>query len=991
MKKNIKNAIAILTSCIFFTGLISCSNIFADKKTQEASFVTDSPVLCIHFDAAERTAKPVLSKNEIPELTEITISIQDDEGDVPVELSYFSKYSDMNAAEGVPYIKLPYKYSYDASKKRYNFIITAKKGASGFYGKTAKPVELVKGNNDVSIEMKLNGLGKGAAGFIINLDYSNVTNKDFVTNAHVELFGEIDGQSGSETPLSVYDYTVKDNPQAFNDAGFTFAVDNITTSNYTAKIQLFAENVLLYSCVEAIELSASLKSCSTIPVTKFKKVYKLTYNIDDEVKNEPGFSFTPVNYIDYSAEKSIESLPVPVRDGYAFLYWYKEEDTDNDGVVDEVLVDRLFKDTELNVKWAKKTYDVTSENIEKTMGGVFGNNINAPYVINVSGNISCEVLGKALDRGSGKYFTVDLSNATLVDASGVVTDTFARGDIGDNFDSLKNIILPSAVKTIDNHAFNGSKNLESVKFAEGCQLTAIGFQAFYNCKALKEIELPASLETIGSKAFESCEALKKIELPANLETIGANAFEFCKNLESVKFAENSCLTSIGVYAFDSCNKLTEITIPASLTTIKDSAFMSSGLKTVTFESGSKLEEILWRAFSNCHDLEEFVIPDSVTTIGEEAFSNDEKLSSIHIGKSVNKIGAGAFANCPSLTTITIDSQNNNFILKDNILYNKDCTEFIFIPSGLTTLTIPKSVTAIIPSVLQSLPLEKIVVEDGNTKFKAINGVLYNYDGTEIIIYPANKADTTFEIPASVKTIKENAFGITEALKELTIGANVDFIEYGAFRQYSKFTVKQKNELCWYYCPELDKSTKEDIIDYDTLVLFQDQLEKDFNNSEKSGWYVRSEITLDYYYSTKETEFEEDKTVVAVTLATGDSLNVSDGTWTIISDKDTYYVLTTELGKSYKIGWVDGYNHTLDGNDFIIENNDWDDFEDCKIYLCYADSKPLPLYEIGSDVPSFNGYNDDEPFLIIKGTGRKVYINVSYTKCAFRISEYNDKN
>lgn len=989
MKKNIKNAIAILTSCIFFTGLISCSNIFADKKTQESS-VTDSPLLCIHFDAAERTAKPVLSKNEIPELTEITISIQDDEGDVPVELSYFSKYSDMNAAEGVPYIKLPYKFSYDVSKKRYNFIITAKKGASGFYGKTAKPVELVKGNNDVSIEMKLNGLGKGAAGFIINLDYSKVENKDFVTNAHVELFGENDDPSGSETLLSVYDYTVKDNPQAFKDAGFTFAMDNITTSNYTAKIQLFAENVLLYSCVEAIELSDSLKSYSTISVTNFKKVYKLTYNIDDEVKNEPGFSFTPVNYIDISAEKSIESLPVPVRDGYMFLYWYKEEDTDNDGVVDEVLVDSLFKDTELYVKWAKKTYDVTSENIEKIMGGVFGNNINAPYVINVSGNISCEVLGKALDKGSGKYFTVDLSNATLVDYNGDVTDTFARGDIGDNFDSLKNIILPKAVKTIDNHAFNGSENLESVKFAEECQLTAIGFQAFYNCKALKEIELPASLETIGSHAFDSCEALKKIELPASLKTIESNAFAVCKNLESVKFAENSCLTSIGIYAFDRCNKLTEITIPASLTTIKDSAFMSSGLKSVTFESGSKLEEILVRAFFNCHDLEEFVIPDSVTTIGEEAFSNDEKLSRIHIGKSVNKIGAGVFDNCPSLTTVTIDSQNNNFILKDKILYNKDCTEFIFIPSDLTTLTIPKSMTTITPSVLQSLPLEEIVVENGNTKFKAINGVLYNYDGTEIILYPANKADTAFEIPDSVKTIKENAFGITEALKELTIGANVDFIEYGAFRQCSKFTVKQKNELCWFYCPDSDKYTKEDIIGYE-LVLLPDQLAIDFDRCEKSGWYARSEITLDYYYSTKETEFEEDKQVVAVTLVTGDSLNVSDGTWTIISDKDTYYVLTTELGKSYKIGWVDGYNYDEKGIDFIIENNDWELFEDSKIYLCYADSTPFPWYEIGSDEPEVSEYNDDEPFFIIKGTGRKVYITVSDTNCAFRISEYNDKN
>ena len=37
--------------------------------------------------------------------------------------------------------------------------------------------------------------------------------------------------------------------------------------------------------------------------------------------------------------------------------------------------------------------------------------------------------------------------------------------------------------------------------------------AFWNCKALKKIEIPASVEIIGEAAFCHCFSLKTIEIP----------------------------------------------------------------------------------------------------------------------------------------------------------------------------------------------------------------------------------------------------------------------------------------------------------------------------------------------------------------------------------------------------------------------------------------------------------------------------------------------
>ncbi|KAL7486910.1 hypothetical protein ACHAW6_012521 [Cyclotella cf. meneghiniana] len=59
------------------------------------------------------------------------------------------------------------------------------------------------------------------------------------------------------------------------------------------------------------------------------------------------------------------------------------------------------------------------------------------------------------------------------------------------------------------------------------QLRTIGEWAFFNCSSLKSINLPVGLETIGSRAFQRCSVLDLEGFPVTLVSIGENAFYGC--------------------------------------------------------------------------------------------------------------------------------------------------------------------------------------------------------------------------------------------------------------------------------------------------------------------------------------------------------------------------------------------------------------------------------------------------------------------------------
>jgi len=86
---------------------------------------------------------------------------------------------------------------------------------------------------------------------------------------------------------------------------------------------------------------------------------------------------------------------------------------------------------------------------------------------------------------------------------------------------LTDVTIPASVTDMETYAFANCRNLKSFTFAGDPQTIPEG--TFFECYHLNSAIIPDSVSTIGAKAFYYC-GLKELKLPASLDTIGANAF-----------------------------------------------------------------------------------------------------------------------------------------------------------------------------------------------------------------------------------------------------------------------------------------------------------------------------------------------------------------------------------------------------------------------------------------------------------------------------------
>lgn len=98
-------------------------------------------------------------------------------------------------------------------------------------------------------------------------------------------------------------------------------------------------------------------------------------------------------------------------------------------------------------------------------------------------------------------------------------------------------------------------------------IESIGEFAFFKCKALAEINIPAGLVEI-SKGMLDCTALEEIVIGGSVRKIGAVAFYSCRGLKTVKVCEG--IEEIDSAAFYNCSALETVELPRSLITIADS-------------------------------------------------------------------------------------------------------------------------------------------------------------------------------------------------------------------------------------------------------------------------------------------------------------------------------------------------------------------------------------------------------------------------------------
>ncbi len=100
--------------------------------------------------------------------------------------------------------------------------------------------------------------------------------------------------------------------------------------------------------------------------------------------------------------------------------------------------------------------------------------------------------------------------------------------------------------------------------------------------------------------------------------------------------------------------------------------------------------------------------------------------------------------------------------------------------GAKTVVLPKTLTAYYRYTFQYTDLiENIVVAEGNPVFSSRDGVLFNKDGTELLVYPAQKAVTPYSVPDGVVSIGDYAFSRSR-ITDIDIPSSVKSIGFDAF-------------------------------------------------------------------------------------------------------------------------------------------------------------------------------------------------------------------
>lgn len=242
--------------------------------------------------------------------------------------------------------------------------------------------------------------------------------------------------------------------------------------------------------------------------------------------------------------------------------------------------------------------------------------------------------------------------------------------------------------------------------------------------------------------------------------IGKEAFRSYRGLTTVSLG--NCLKVIEDNAFEGCVELVKLGMPNSLETIKGGAFASCGFSVVE-------------------------ISDGVKEIGENAFSRNSTLNSVKIGKSVTTIGRQAFSECPALTSVTL-GENLKFI-KTSAFERCTVLSDIILPSSLqvidsrafhstalVSVSVPSSVVNIGKDAFNDIyALKEIKVDEANTVYSDIDGVLCSKTKTVLLRYPNSKGKT-YTVPNTIKKIYDGAFSYCPELETVVFPASV--ISYG---------------------------------------------------------------------------------------------------------------------------------------------------------------------------------------------------------------------
>lgn len=397
--------------------------------------------------------------------------------------------------------------------------------------------------------------------------------------------------------------------------------------------------------------------------------------------------------------------------------------------------------------------------------------------------------------------------------------------------SLEKVVLQDGIETIGEKAFYQCHNLKEMLLPN--TVTNIG-QFFASDSQIKELTIPSSLKTINNYAFYALTSLENLTISEGIEIIQEDAFENCIKLSVIDLP--ATINIIKPLAFNGCNNLIQINTHNNKYTYESGMLLTEDKSEILFLSKKFLEST-----------DTLNIPEGIVNLSLR-FDDFENIKSVYIPTSLKWMIEGCLPK--NIEKIIVSSENKNFYIENNQLYTdttllKSYTkkENIAIKEGTTIIgasafnseknakeiTLADSVEKIngyiidstcnsqlkrlkIGSKVSDIASQfnygtfnvKIEIDENNKNYTIINNVLYNYNKTKVIcaLYQVTGIlkieDTVKEInsyafygqsemegiifPQGIEKLNDNIILRCSKIKKINIPSSIKEIDIGAFNE-----------------------------------------------------------------------------------------------------------------------------------------------------------------------------------------------------------------
>ena len=470
---------------------------------------------------------------------------------------------------------------------------------------------------------------------------------------------------------SLDDFSLKENGAVFKGYDVVFyvwddAIDVFNSPNMTVKYKSrLVSGVLEYKCEiknDDVYQYGLFESKIEQPVLRKK---------NNNNYSDPDFEIEENRIMRYLGHSKKVVVPEGIEELESSSFW------DNQFIEEVVLPDSLANmggDTFYNCKNLRKI------NIPKNVS-LMGNNpfAGCPYIV-VSNYSPFFVMDNGAlytaDKKTMIYCSIIGDEDEFVIPEGVKVICKHTFFLCDRF---KKITLPKSLEKMENNPFSGCSKLELINNSNayfiqddviynGFKTSVVGT---LNKIKSDNLVLLDGIKTINRNSFWNCKGIKRIVFPKSLEDIGYNPFVGCSNIHFESHSPYYKVVDDVLYnkdqtkivCYPSWKAVGDVKLPESVITLERGAF--SGCSEMTSINLHNVNIINKSCFTNCSLLKNVYCSDLITYIGEWAFAYCSNLEKVSVLKGTI-VDNNAFSNCPA--KLEVRNERANYVIESENLY-----------------------------------------------------------------------------------------------------------------------------------------------------------------------------------------------------------------------------------------------------------------------------------------------------------------------------------